>query len=584
MALIRWTDIVGFTSWMVIVFCAASQTTNSCAPGWFGSVCQYKCRCQDNKCASNGVCTESSKCQKGWFGPACQYADLAYNMSILPEITDGDDDTCVLQTPRDKPGNISITLDQSYHFSWLRVHLLIPELMNRLRITFKSEDNDAEESCRNPRYSPIGETTMDIHCDMKRRFKIVTLLGEGTRYLCSVYISGGRNVALKHVLSTMCSVVEHDQETLLSPKGVSYGTYTTGRDESCENSFIQRKSPNLYVILPMPQHVTRYRLNLGSHPTFGYGRRQIELRSFNTSMLQAFHSTINVVDTVNTYTVVPVNVSSWPIHLVCVASLYRLEAMYMCDVQVFGDSACLPGRYGRDCEHRCNCAGGQPCLASTGWCPSGCAAGYLDFDCSKEPASRPQATAEIVFAAAAVLAGLVAIITVYHCAKSYRQNAAKLNTYDILHQTSSSGPQADTPGLPDTGYENSVLNASLNMRQDPTPEQVAHEDDVRTGSGYVDVSGSGYVDVSGSGYVDVSGSGYVDVSGSGYICVSGSSYVGVPESGYVGVPGSSYVGVSESGYIDVIESDYLHVSGSCTYSEQEVNCTTLSTENRAECL
>ncbi|CAG5125914.1 unnamed protein product, partial [Candidula unifasciata] len=47
-------------------------------------------------------------------------------------------------------------------------------------------------------------------------------------------------------------------------------------------------------------------------------------------------------------------------------------------------SACQPGQYGRECEHRCNCAGNQSCFVSTGGCPSGCAAGFQGEDCGTQ--------------------------------------------------------------------------------------------------------------------------------------------------------------------------------------------------------
>ncbi|CAG5122597.1 unnamed protein product [Candidula unifasciata] len=93
-----------------------SQETG-CEQGWFGSQCQYKCRCTHNYCDKEGRCKSGDRCDKGWFGPACQYVDEAFGTSTLREVTDGDDDTCVSD-----PATRRIAISVVLMFTWLRVH------------------------------------------------------------------------------------------------------------------------------------------------------------------------------------------------------------------------------------------------------------------------------------------------------------------------------------------------------------------------------------------------------------------------------------------------------------------------------
>ncbi|GFO27355.1 multiple epidermal growth factor-like domains 10, partial [Plakobranchus ocellatus] len=61
----------------------------------------------------------------------------------------------------------------------------------------------------------------------------------------------------------------------------------------------------------------------------------------------------------------------------------KKNIMTLCEVYVFGDVVCPPGKFGRQCEHDCNCVNQtEACFVSTGGCPSGCAAGYMGENCS----------------------------------------------------------------------------------------------------------------------------------------------------------------------------------------------------------
>ncbi|GFO10784.1 receptor-type tyrosine-protein phosphatase kappa [Plakobranchus ocellatus] len=88
------------------------------------------------------------------------------------------------------------------------------------------------------------------------------------------------------------------------------------------------------------------------------------------------------------YTViVPANITD-PINRIIISNSEVSPILTLCEVLVFGETACPPGKFGLECERDCNCVDRQEsCFVSTGGCPSGCAAGYTGEDCYT-PCSR----------------------------------------------------------------------------------------------------------------------------------------------------------------------------------------------------
>ncbi|BFZ21507.1 hypothetical protein BsWGS_24546 [Bradybaena similaris] len=172
--------------------------TSSCPPAWFGARCQYKCRCVNDKCDHNGMCTGGFSCQGGWFGPACQYVDLAYLHSGPLRLTDGDDSTCIHETSRNK---ITISLNETHFFTWMRILISKkdPAVLDDLKVAFSVET--VPVICDELKIYVVDKSTRDIHCSLTQAFNELTLTGRAVTSLCSVYISGGRNVALKENVS-----------------------------------------------------------------------------------------------------------------------------------------------------------------------------------------------------------------------------------------------------------------------------------------------------------------------------------------------------------------------------------------------
>ncbi|BFZ21550.1 hypothetical protein BsWGS_24590 [Bradybaena similaris] len=369
------------TPWSLLVVLARSQET--CPSGWFGSGCEYKCRCSDNVCVPDGGCGAEVPCQAGWFGPACQYVDLAYNRSTVQDVTDGNDTTCLTDS---HITNVTVRFPYKHHVNWLRVRVNNPSLLYNLTVRFSKF---AKVTCNNTTRLRLDETTLDIHCDNNQTFRVVTLSGAGLHSLCSVYISGGRNVALKQHATQSSTYSEHSMHThnqtveYTADKAVDGNTNADFYAENtCSHTNSGQPHPNLNVTFTRPQLVTKYVVYNRASAGRPHARqlKGFVLTSFSQSPDPVFTHTDTLHAPQRVYTVVPADVTS-PIHMVNLGASNKQNTLTVCELEVYGDSACQAGQYGRECEHTCNCAGGGACLVSTGGCPDGCAAGFRGEDC-----------------------------------------------------------------------------------------------------------------------------------------------------------------------------------------------------------
>ncbi|CAG5114843.1 unnamed protein product, partial [Candidula unifasciata] len=180
-------------SCVLIVIYVKSQP--SCPAGWFGSRCNYKCRCFNNTCDKNGQCIYPFTCLAGWFGPECQYSDVTNKTINDAVLTDGNESTCVAPSA---PDTVTIVL-QSIFFTWLRVCVQNQgsAALEDLTVTFSNRKTDV--SCSDMKKVAVDSKTLDVHCKTYKEIDTVTLKGAVVTRLCSVYVSGGRNVGLKEM-------------------------------------------------------------------------------------------------------------------------------------------------------------------------------------------------------------------------------------------------------------------------------------------------------------------------------------------------------------------------------------------------
>ncbi|KAK3775567.1 hypothetical protein RRG08_063665 [Elysia crispata] len=167
------------------------QAQTPCTDGWFGPNCQYQCHCAGSAPCDklDGFC--SSGCQQNWFGPACQYDRMVYSG---PEwLTDSDDTTC--NTGNTQP--VTVTLDTAIPLTWVRVVVTGAGDLNQIQLNYELPASSPLQACPGLRKASVDDLTLDIECSTTEPVTAVYLFGSGISGLCSLYISGGRNVALK---------------------------------------------------------------------------------------------------------------------------------------------------------------------------------------------------------------------------------------------------------------------------------------------------------------------------------------------------------------------------------------------------
>ncbi|BFY99175.1 hypothetical protein BsWGS_02214 [Bradybaena similaris] len=352
-----------------------------CSPETFGSLCQYKCRCTNNQCGIDGNCIGTSKCLPGWFGPACQYYNLARlsrRSYLSPVITDDDDTTCNhYEDLVSMRGSWSAT----YHFSWLR--LIVDQQASDVfdNITVIIKNNGTETTCADLTRVDVDNRTQDIHCPASVLMSEIQLMGPGVKSLCSLYISGGRNVAIMQNTSQSSTfqymeLLRH--VSMNSGKAVNGNPISESDNSSCSSTEYEYK-PHWYLTLSESKLVTRYTVYSTDFYTYKLHGFILESYDDNQQLLLQYRDSGAVK---SSYTIIDPKTDQHVRRVVIYAVSHA--TLTLCEVELYGDSDCARGHYGRDCEHTCNCdVKSDSCFVSTGGCPSGCTAGFYGEGCRK---------------------------------------------------------------------------------------------------------------------------------------------------------------------------------------------------------
>ncbi|KAI8786251.1 hypothetical protein BgiBS90_013609 [Biomphalaria glabrata] len=179
----------------------SKETENGCLPGWFGTKCDKMCRCENLQCLPNGFCKENITCQPNYFGTQCQYKDAVVSSWVSQEEMKRRGPT-KCQSSFIAVSPLSLTFDTHFRFTWLQIEGVSKESLEDLEIEFGRVNKKPcyTGPCFNRRDIFVQNTTLIVLCTVTSyvcRLKISFAEDDRKRHLCSVYVSKGRNVALR---------------------------------------------------------------------------------------------------------------------------------------------------------------------------------------------------------------------------------------------------------------------------------------------------------------------------------------------------------------------------------------------------
>ncbi|CAL1536337.1 unnamed protein product [Lymnaea stagnalis] len=370
--------------------CIAFTEGQVCPTGWFGADCQFQCHCNNNVCDINGKCQDGRKCDYGWFGPQCQYQDLGVlprnRISTNPPhdgtvLTDNDDETCIRNI-----NNIAVEFDEPYPLFWLRVVGTNLTTVNVSSLQFKERNSAYSRICDGFKmYVSVDQSVAEIFCTTNVNAAEVQL-HFGFREICSFYISGGRNLALKR-LTYQSSDLTVNGFTALSSYAVDGNHDVNFASNSCAHTSNDIHDPNWQVRFPNPVFVNR--IVIYNRKDRDTGCCPLSLNGFNLKLYKTFEEVYSYNDTstkkYKSYTVIEPSMHR-DMDALIISVINSDRTLVLCEVEVYGYDICPARYYGLECNKTCNCADvSESCNVQTGACVSGCPPDFrgeaCDIDC-----------------------------------------------------------------------------------------------------------------------------------------------------------------------------------------------------------
>ncbi|GFN95394.1 multiple epidermal growth factor-like domains 10, partial [Plakobranchus ocellatus] len=236
-----------------------------------------------------------------------------------------------------------------------KINQKFPAYLDQFELSYQFNGTSESTPCAHPRTARVDERTVDISCPTYVVVSHVTVSGVIVTGLCSLYISGGRNVALKQTA---------DQPRTLDSW---YARNAVDGDPGI---------PDDYSSLSSTCSLTA--------PGLGDSAYWRVIFSNDVDINRNYSYTDPGGPAQQVYAVVPSPQIGFPVKNVYIhVRKNRLtDIIALCEVYAFGEVVCPVGKFGRQCERDCNCANQtEACFVSTGGCPSGCVAGYTGEDC-----------------------------------------------------------------------------------------------------------------------------------------------------------------------------------------------------------
>uniref|UniRef100_A0A2C9L6A3 EGF-like domain-containing protein n=1 Tax=Biomphalaria glabrata TaxID=6526 RepID=A0A2C9L6A3_BIOGL len=342
-----------------------SDIAQACEDGWFGTECQYKCRCQQ-ACSPEGECPD--KCEIGWFSYKCQYSIAEYralteDADLTSILTDNDDTTCI----NIGTDTIQVKLKDVYYNHWIRLFTLKPELIHNLKISLLNE-NRVSVTKSKERYL-LQDNFVDIYIPVENEYiTIIILEGEAIRRLCSLWFIIGQNVAIKQNAYYSNSDID-ERNTNLS----QYPQATDGLRE-CSTSDTRIAGTTWELVMNPSFLMKTYYFYVND--TIGDFRNNTIKTFDNFGTLSVF---VVFIGTSSGRLYGFIDISTKPTGALTFSltswSTNKSLTLLLCEVEAF--TVCREGTWGLHCRNKCNKSCPDFCRFDDGLCSNGCL-GYSD--------------------------------------------------------------------------------------------------------------------------------------------------------------------------------------------------------------
>ncbi|XP_055869621.1 multiple epidermal growth factor-like domains protein 10 isoform X5 [Biomphalaria glabrata] len=370
---IRHIKLIHWTIGLIISMSLDSYQQEDCPDKFFGPECRFKCNFCQQQCSPDGC--GKNICVRGYFGYLCQYRDLATHWGAPITIyNDGDVTTC--QT------NNSVTR-ASIPMMIMRLSFFIVTIdsssdANIDDITFEPFQGNSVQQCFSGNYSyKLTSFSKYFKCATINNVTSILLSGKGVSRLCTVTISGGRNLAIKqrYNYSSISRNAEGDKgavdgEIPLTGSFNPKTCFQAGETSVFSNIYVFMNTLvfiDYLIVYNRPDVINRVKLT-------GF---QLTTYDQANGVLFIFNEGSRPPEGAANYTIF----NPWPTNYFAMFKLAQsYKELQFCEVEAWGD--CASGDYGLDCTKKCSLKCKDTYCEVSGKCVD-CLVGFWAVDCTE---------------------------------------------------------------------------------------------------------------------------------------------------------------------------------------------------------
>ncbi|XP_059176843.1 uncharacterized protein LOC131956424, partial [Physella acuta] len=212
----------------------------------------------------------------------------------------------------------------------------------------------------------------------------LVLSGGNIRNVCNVYISGGRNIAVKQP-----AIQDSTYNRISAASNAVDGNRTSDWSyKSCMHTAIQTSYGTLHY---WAVNFTGEAYNVNRYVLYSRWDFKTDPLPCCPERISGFTLTSwdNKGDQVFTYTAPKAlalvhTVVSGSRDVARVNVTLDVDYLIFCEAEIYGVNICPKNTYGLDCTKECNCVNNEQCHVDTGTCPYGCAPGYTFEGCQSD--------------------------------------------------------------------------------------------------------------------------------------------------------------------------------------------------------